>query len=275
MKKTILILVLVLAVALVAGVVVVGLHLGDIVKAGLERVGPKITQTSLKVDAVNVSLLGGSAGVKGLVLGNPEGYPAPSAISIGKAAVSLSPGSILSDKIVIHSVEVRDTEITFEGNPLGANNLTKIMDNVNALTPAADKAATNAPAARTSTSEKKPAKKLEVDDFLIAGAKVHANLTGLVSKEINLILPDIHFTDLGKGSDGITAADLAQKILGEIRTDTVKALTAAVNDLGKQAADVAKAAAQNAVNGALTNANKAVGENVDKLKTGLGGLLGK
>src|ERR1035438_10430979 len=164
MKIIILGIVIVIVVLVVVGAIVVGSHLGDIVKSGLETVGPKVTQTSLKVDTVSVSLLGGSAGVNGLVLGNPEGYKAPSSISIGKAAVSLSPGSILSDKIVVRSVEVHDAEITFEGNQLGANNLAKIMDNVNALTPAADKAATNAPAA-AAPGEKKPAKKLEVDDF--------------------------------------------------------------------------------------------------------------
>ena len=273
MKKIILGIVIVIVVLVVVGAIVVGSHLGDIVKSGLETVGPKVTQTSLKVDAVSVSLLGGSAGVNGLVLGNPEGYKAPSSISIGKAAVSLSPGSILSDKIVVRSVEVHDAEITFEGNPLGANNLAKIMDNVNALTPAADKAATNAPAA--APGEKKTAKKLEVDDFLIAGAKVHANLTGLVNKEIILTLPDIHFTDLGKGNDGITAADLTQKVLAEITADTVKALVSAVTDLGKNVTDAAKNAVQDAANGALLNGTNAAGQSMEKLKKGLGGLLGK
>jgi hypothetical protein len=272
MKKIILIIFLVLVVALVVGVIVVGLRLGDIVKSGLETVGPKVTQTSLTVNSVSVSLVGGSAGVNGLVLGNPEGYKTPSAISIGKAAVSLSPGSILSDKVVIRSIKVRDAEITFEGNPLGANNLTKIMDNVNATAGAASKAGTNAAA---TPAEQKAAKKLEVDDFLITGAKVRASLTGLVNKEISVTLPDIHFTDLGKGSEGITGAELTQKVLREINADTIKALQSAVADLGKNAAEMARSAAQDAVNGALTNANKTVGENVDKLKKGLGGLLGK
>ena len=274
MKKIILILLLVLVVALVIGVVFVGSHLGDIVKAAMETVGPKVTQTTLKVDAVKVSLLSGSAGVQGLVLGNPEGYQAPSSISVGKAAVSLTPGSLLADKIIIRSVEVRDAEITFEGNPLGANNLTKLMDNVNALTPAASKAATNAPA----PGEKKPAKKLQVDDFLIAGAKVHAHISGipgLAPQEITVPIPDIHFTDLGKGNDGITAADLTQKILHEITAATIKALTAAATNLGKDALDAAKNIAQDALNGTLTNGDKAVSESVNKLKKGLGGLLGK
>ena len=272
MKKILLIIFLVLVVALVAGVIVVGLHLGDIVKSGLETVGPKVTQTSLTVKSVSVSLVGGSAGVNGLVLGNPEGYKTPSAISIGKAAVSLSPGSILADKVVIRSVEVRDAEITFEGNPLGANNLTKIMDNVNSMAGTAAKSDTNAAAP---AGEKKPAKKLEVDDFLITGAKVRASLTGLVNKEISVTLPDIHFTDLGKGTDGITGAELTQKVLNQINVDTIKALQSAVADLGKNAAEMAKTAARDTVNGVLTNGTKAVGENVDKLKKGLGGLLGK
>jgi uncharacterized protein involved in outer membrane biogenesis len=205
---------------------------------------------------VNISLLSGSAGVNGLVLGNPDGYKAPQAISVGKASVSLAPGSLLSDKIVIRSIEVRDAEITFEGNPLGANNLSKLMDNVNALSASANQSETNPPAASSSAGTKKPAKKLEVDDFLMSGAKIHANLTGFINKEITLPLPDIHFTDLGKGDAGVTAADLTKKILGEITTGTLKALTSAVADLGKDVTGTA-------------------GAGVDKLKKGLGGLFGK
>lgn len=274
MKKIILITGIVVVVLVVVGAVVVGAHLGDIIKAGVETAGPKITQTPVTVRTVSVSLLGGSAGVKGFVLGNPEGYKTPQAISIGTAAVGLSPGSILSDKIVVRSIEVRDAEITFEGNPLGANNLTKIMDNVNAMTAAADKAGTNAPAAAP-VGEAKPGKELEVDDILITGAKVHANLTGLVNKEINLTLPDIHFTDLGKGTDGITAADLTQKILGQITADTVKALASSAAELGKDLGNTAKNALQDAANGNLQQGSNAVGESVDKLKKGFGGLLGK
>lgn len=255
-----------IVVLLVVGVIVVGIFLGSIVKAGMETVGPKVTQTTLTVEAVNISLLGGSASVKGLVLGNPAGYQAPQSISVGDAAVSLAPGSLLSDKIVIRSIAVRDAEITFEGNPFGANNLTKIMDNVNAMTASAASTGTNAPAA-SSTGAKKPAKKLEVDDFLITGAKIHANLTGVVNKEITLPLPDIHLTDLGKGSAGITAADLTKTVLGQITSGTLKALTTAVADLGKNVTGAAKGAAQ--------DAGKAASEGVEKVKKGLGGLFGK
>ncbi len=99
---------------------------------------PKVTQTTLTVSSVHIGILTGSAGVNDLVLGNPDGYKSPNAISVGKTAVSVAPFSVLSDKIVIKSVEVRAPEITFEGNPFGANNLKKIMDNVNAFTGGAE-----------------------------------------------------------------------------------------------------------------------------------------
>jgi len=237
-------------------VVVVGFFLGDVVKVGMETVGPKVTQTSLTVGSVHVGILTGSAGVNNLVLGNPDEYKAkaPNAISVGKAVVSVAPMSVLSDKIVIKSVEVRSPEITFEGNPLGANNLKKIMDNVNAFTGGAQAkpADTNAPAKGAA----KPAKKLEVDDFLITGAKVHFN-------GATLPLPDIHFTDLGKGPEGITAGDLTKKVLGEITTATIKAVGESLTKLGKGAADATK------------DAGKAIGSEASKIGKSLGGLFGK
>jgi len=234
-----------LVVVIVIAVLVVGFFLGDVVKAGMETIGPKVTQTSLTVDSVYVGILTGSAGVNNLVLGNPEEYKAksPNAITVGKAAVSVAAASVLSDKIVIKSVEVRSPEITFLGNPLGANNLKKIMDNVNAFTGGAEaKPAASAP---EQAGAKKPAKKLEVDDFLISGAKVHFN-------GVTLPLPDIHFTDLGKGPDGITAADLIKKVLGEITTATLKAVVGSVGDAGK-----------------------AVGNEASKIGKSIGGLFGK
>lgn len=231
---------------IVIAVIVAGFFLGDVVKAGMETVGPKVTQTSLTVGSVQVSVLTGSAGVNDLVLGNPDEYKAkaPVAISVGKAAVRVAPFSVLSDKIVIKSVEVRSPVITFEGIPLGANNLNKIMDNVNAFTggAAAKPAGTNAPAP---AGAQKPGKKLEVDDFLITGATVQFN-------GATLPLPDIHFSDLGQGTEGITAGDLIKKILGEITTASVKAAA-----------------------GSVGNAGKALGNEAGKIGKGLGGLLGK
>ena len=268
MKKIILWLFVIVVVLGLVGVIAVGLSLDKIVKAGIETAGPKITQTTLTVSSVNLSILSGSAGINGFVLGNPDGFKTASAISVGKAAVSIVPKSILSDKVVVHSVEVRDAEITFEGNPFGANNLSKIMDNVNSLAGGSREAGAKPGA---TPAEKKAAKKLQVDDFLISGAKVHASLNGIPgvgAQEITVPIPDIHFSNLGTGPDGITAAELTQKVLSEISADTIKAV-------GDNAKNLVGGAANTIISGVTTNGTKAIGQGVNQLKKGLGGLLGK
>jgi uncharacterized protein involved in outer membrane biogenesis len=258
-KKILWGLVIVLVVLIVVAVIVAGLFLGNIVKAGVETVGPKITQVTVKLDAVHLSLLTGSARIQGLVVGNPEGYKASQAISVGVAAVEVNPLSILSDKIVVRSIEVRNPEITFEGNPFSGNNLTKIRDNVSGATAASEKPSTN----QTAQAASKPGKKLEVDDFLITGGKVHVSLTGMGGQETTLPLPDIHLTDMGKSADGITATDLTRRVLDALTAATVKAVANAASDIGKGAINLGN------------GAGKTAGENVNKITTGLGGLFKK
>src|SRR5271154_396372 len=119
-----------LLVLVVAAAIVAGFFLNPIMKKSVETVGPEITKTAITLDAVDLSLLTGSAKVKGLVVGNPEGYKTPQAISVGTISVSVNPFSVLSGKIVVRSVIVESPEITFEGG-LSGNNLSKILDNVN------------------------------------------------------------------------------------------------------------------------------------------------
>jgi hypothetical protein len=247
--------VVVLVVLIVVAVIVMGFFLGTIVKTGVETVGPKIMQVSIKVDAVNLSLLTGSARVKGLVVGNPEGYKTPQAISVGSAAVGVNPFSVLSDKIVVRSVRVEAAEITFEGG-LGGNNLSKIMDNVNAIAKSGGPASTNA----TARAGNEPGRKIEVDDFLITGAMVHVSLPGMGGKETTLPLPDIHLTNLGKGNAGITATDLTRRVLGAITTATIKVVASATTDA---TTDIGK------------GAGKAAGEGMNKITPGIGGLFKK
>ena len=249
MKKLLLGVAIILVVLIVVAGIAVSLSLGKIVKAGIETVGPKITQVSIKVDAVDLSLVTGSAKVKGFVVGNPEGYSAPQSISVGSAVVGVNPFSILSDKIVIRSVRVEAPEITFEGNPFSGNNLSKIMQNVNAGAKSSGPGATNAAGKTAST----PGKKLEVDDFLITGAKV--NFNGVI-----LMLPDVHLSDLGKGSDGITSADLTRRVLDALTAATIKVVAANATDISKNAGKVLQ---------------KSLGVGVSNIPAGLGGLFKK
>ena len=236
--------------------IVLGLYLGPIVKIGMEQVGPQIVQVPIKVDAVDLSLLTGLAQVKGFVLGNPSGYKTSQAISVGAVVLSVAPFSVLSDKILVHSIHVESPEITFEGG-FRSSNLSKILQNVNAIAQNGGPAPSN----NGPGSYNKPAPKIEVDDFLITGAKVHVNLSGLVSQVIDL--PDIHLTDLGKSSNGLTPTELTRTIFSAISKDTINVVTSSVNGIVQGVQKIGKFT------------GKSVIGNVSKIADTFGGLFGK
>ena len=83
MKRTIKVLIgIVLALVLVGAVVI--FFLDSIVRSSVEKVGPIVTKVSVKLDSAKISLFGGSGELKGLVVGNPEGFKTPEAIKVGR-----------------------------------------------------------------------------------------------------------------------------------------------------------------------------------------------
>jgi hypothetical protein len=257
MKKLAIRLLIAFAAIVVLAVLAISLFLDSAIKRGIETVGPMVTKVTVKLDSVNLSLLSGSGKVKGFVLGNPEGYKTPSAIQVGSASLALQPGSIFADKVVIRSINVQAPEITFETD-LRANNLSKIVANLQSATSGKESAP-----AKSGSAEAKASKKLQVDDFLISGGKIHVSLTVLGGKSATVALPEIHLTDLGKDGDGITAGELTKKVLQAIEKEAVQAASSSVADLSKGAANLTKDAATNAVG---------VAEQVTK---GIGGLFKK
>lgn len=224
----------------IIALIVIGVFLNHIVKEAIVTYGPRLTQTTVSVDSVDLSLLTGSAKVKGLSIGNPRGYKTPHSIAAGAIAVGLNPMSVFSSKVVIRSIRVESPNITFEGG-LEGNNLSQILDNVNSTGKEAGTLSTNV--AETPKQEKK----FEVDDLDISGAKVQVIINGIGMAQPQVIpLPDIHLTDLGKDGDGITAADLTRRVLSAISSATLQTVVQTAADLDKNAATM-KQARQHAV----------------------------
>ena len=259
MKKLLIRLVVAIVVLIILAILAVSLFLDGAVKRGIETVGPMLTKVEVRLDSVSLSLLSGSGKVKGLLVGNPEGYKTPSAIQVGTASLALQPGSVFANKVVIKSIQLQAPEITFETD-LKGNNLSKILDNLKAAT--GESEPTAAKPAQT-PQPAKAGKKLEVDDFLISGGKLHVSVTALGGQSATVPLPEIHLVDLGKGPDGITPAELAQRVLQAIEKEALQASSGAVASLSKQAAGLTKGIG-----------NSATGA-VDQVTKGLGGLFKK
>jgi uncharacterized protein involved in outer membrane biogenesis len=244
-KRIITTIVVIVVALIVVTLIVVGVNLGRIVKDGIVTYGPKMTQTSVSVDKVTLSLLTGSAKITSLAVGNPSGYKSPNAITAGTIAVGVDPMSLMSEKIVIKSVKLESPAITFEGG-LSGNNLSTILDNINSTGKSGGTLSTNVAA------QPKSEKKYEVDDLLITGAKADVILTSPVQRQVSLTLPDIHLTDLGKGGDGITATDLARQVLNAITSTTIQAVAKTALNMDQNAATL-KQAGQDAAKQQLNN----------------------
>jgi hypothetical protein len=251
-----------ICIALVVFVVVValGIHffLDSAVKRGVETIGPKLTKVDVKLDGVHISVLSGSGKIKGLVVGNPDPYKMPRSISVSNAALELKPTSLLSDKLVIKSINLEAPEIFFEGGLTG-NNLSKILANLNEAT--SGPGGTNV-ANATPKEQKKANKKLEVDEFKITGAKLTANITDL-GKTVVIPLPTISLSNLGTGPDGITVTELTKKVISEIEKESLKAVSSSATDLGKAAETLTKGLGKNS-GGAVTNITQGIGNLLKK-----------
>jgi len=263
MKKLIVRILIGVVVLVVIGVLAVHFLLDGAIKKGVETLGPKLVQVEVKLDSVSLSIFSGSGKVKGLVVGNPEGFKTPSAIGVGLASLAVKPGSIFSHKVVVRSVTVEAPEITVEGS-LHGSNLGKILDNLKASGGGEDK-----PSA--TTKQEKAGKKLQVDEFVVTGGKVHVSFAGLAGKSATLALPEIRLKDLGTGPEGIMPAELTRQVLSAILSRSIEVSSGAVADLGKQAADLGKQAADLLGKEAGQSAADAAG----KAAKGLGDLLKK
>jgi uncharacterized protein involved in outer membrane biogenesis len=210
--------------------------LGSIVKTGVEKVGPRVTKTDMKLESAKLSIFSGSGELKGFLIGNPEGFKSPSAVKVGSVSIHVQPGSVFSDKVIIRSISVISPDITFEGD-LSGNNLSKLLDNI--------KGSSEKDKQATTKTEKSSQKKLEVDDFLITGAKVQLTTSLLGGGSTTLPIPEVHLTNLGQGTDGITAAELGERVFSALYQNAIKAVT---EQAGKGVTDkIIKGAGSNVV----------------------------
>jgi len=251
MKKYILIGAGALVVAIVTMVVLVILNLGDLVKTAVEKFGPPITKTEVRLGAADISILSGSGTLSDFYLGNPEGFTMPSAVECGTIRVKVVTDSLTTDRIIIEEIYVDSPVISYEkrGN---TDNFKTIVNNIK-KTVAGEKKETKA---ETKESETGAEKKIQINNFIVKNGKI--NLGGSLldvfgEKAVGIALPDIHMKDIGKDKETTPAEAFAQ-ILGEMTGD----VTGTVTEVGKQLTEALGKAAQGAGK-AVEGAGESVG----------------
>jgi hypothetical protein len=243
---------------LVVALTMVGVYLNSMIKAGVEAVGPKITGTTVKLNAVDLSLFSGQGRLKGLVVGNPPSFQAASAFKLADAKVKVDLKTALSDKLIIEEILIDGPEITYEAGPSGSN-IGKIQQNVAAF----GKSVAPTDAAESKSQKQDPTqKKVQINHFIVKNAQVNASASMLKGKALTIRLPDIQLRDIGKESGGVTVQKAAAEVLAALNKSVVQAVAGPSKFLGETVEAAGKAA-------------QGLGGEAGKAVEGIKGLFGK
>lgn len=218
-KKTLLLTTAVLALVLVA-YVGTAFFLGSIIKAGVNSLGPRLTQTKVNLDRAALSPLSGSGTLTGLTVGNPAGWSDGNAFSLGKIHVALKPFSIFGDHIIIDEITIDEPEFNYETHVISSNigDLLKNLDQVTGGSGGPEATAKNG----------KPIR-FEVRKFVLQGGTVRL---GVGPAALSLPMPPISLENLGTSEGGITPGQLTFAVMRSVTTSIVSATAQAAGKIG-------------------------------------------
>jgi hypothetical protein len=261
-KKIFLILVL-LAVAGAAAVYFIGSSaLNKGIKTGVEKFGPQVTQTPVQLDAVNLSILSGNGTLKGLYVGNPEGFKSENIFALGQIDIDVDTGSVFSDKIIINKIHIQKPEISYE-KTLTSSNIKALLKNIEAFTgPAEEKPEEEAPA------EDGASKQVVIKQLIIEDGTIFVGLMGVGS---NVPLPRIEMNDIGEDGNKKSMAEVIDLVL----TEVLKSIGPAIAGAGDLLQEGGQAVLDTAKEQGVEKVGDAAGDAVNKASEGIKSLFGK
>jgi hypothetical protein len=223
MKKLLIILGSLFALVVI-GAFIASFFLGSIVTKGVNTFAPKITGTVVTLDSASISPLTGSGTLKGLFVGNPAGWKSDKAFSFAKIHVSVAPGSLLGDHIVVNDVLIDSPAFVYETKIISSN-IKDLLNNVEKnMGGSSEKPAADQPA----TTEGKPIK-FAVKNFRLENATV---TLGVGPTAITVPMPPLVLTDLGVKEGGITPDQLVAKVMTNVLGNITKAVANSALEVG-------------------------------------------
>ena len=223
--KKILIIIPVLIIVLILAL---GFSLNSIVKHGVETLGPRALGAEVKLRDVDISLFSGKGQLKGLFIGNPQGFTSERAFMLKEVRVALNVKSVFSEKIIVDEIYIDALDITYEKGGR-SDNIKTILNNIKKFSGVSEAKAGKETAAEPKGEEKK----IQINRLTIKNGKVHMSMTALGGEGLNLDLPDIDMKDIGKDKEGTTLAKAMEQVFGKLNTNIGSTVSGSLKDIGK------------------------------------------
>lgn len=241
MKRALKIVLIVAAVLLLVAVAAL-FWIDSIARVAVEKGASYALGVETKLDSMRIGLFSGEAGMRGLLVRNPQGFSGDHFLKMEDADLALSLSSVMSDRIVIPRIRLKGMDLFIEQNSSGTN-LGKILANLQGEPPTSSPApATPAPGAVPEASNK--GKSFVIEEILIEQTRVGGTLSilGGAPKAISYTIPEIRLQHVG--SDSTDGASLA-KVVKEIVQAILKGAIEQGKDLPKELVQEWRSKAQN------------------------------
>jgi hypothetical protein len=269
MIKKILLGLVLLAVIAAAAIYFVGSSaLNKGIKSGVETYGPRVTQTAVTLSDVNLSVLSGSGTLKGLNVGNPDGFKSENIFSLGQIDLKVDTSTVFSDKIVIDHIIIKKPEVSYE-KTFTSSNVKQLMENIEEFT---GPSSTEEPAAEADTGAKK---QIVIKKLIIEDGTIYVGAMG-IGKTVPL--PRIEMDNLGEGGDQKSVAEVVDLVLSKVLQSIGPAIANAGDLLkqgGQAAIDAATEGGVEKLDEAAGDAMNKASEGINKASEGIKGLFGK
>jgi len=249
MLKKILLTLAILAICTVALIYFVGSSvLNQGIIHAVEKFGPKVTQTPVRLDEVDVSILSGTGSLKGLYIGNPEKFKSENIFALGQIDLDIDTSTLLSDQIIINKIHIKAPEISYEKS-LISSNLKELLDNIEAFTEPSEEKPT-----ADETAETAPKKQVIITQLVIEDGTIYLAALGVGQ---SVPLPRIEMENVGEGKS-------IPKVIELVLTEVVKSIGPAIANSGVLLKETGQKTLKSVTD-----------QSIEKVNEGLKGILGK
>jgi len=226
-------------------------NLDSLVKQAIETVGTEVVGTRVGVDQVSISLEQGRGEIAGLRIANPRGFPDGDALELGQIVLDLDVQNLSAELVTLESVIVGGARVNAV-QASGGNNLQTLLDTI--------RRSDDGGSSSSSSTDEGPDTKLIIDEFRFEDARVSVQLAGVPGGR-SATVPDVVLRDIGRKSNGVTAAEAARQILEPL---VQRSMEAGIGVSREELEKRAREEAGKAVDDAMEKGRRKLGEFLDR-----------
>ncbi len=180
--------------------------LDKLVEMAIENYGSEIIGARVQLDSVELDLAEGQAALNGLYISNPDGFKTDHAMKLDQVKVTLDIESITSDILIIKEVLIQRPVVVYE-MATGGSNIDTLAKNAQEYT-----------GNEMQSEDNGRGPKLIIENLYINEGQISVSHRILKGKTLTAGLPRIHLQDIGKEENGASPAEVAEEIIGSIKS---------------------------------------------------------